>query len=935
MADTTKILDIDIDNIIRKSSELKEELDDLRKQQDKLKKSNDTSSESFVKLDAAIKKTSSEYNNNQKQLAALNKSGSEFLTINQKADASLKLQVQSIQDARENNTALLAVRNRLNLLDKDQLKLADEINKKLDQNNAFIKENVSAYEKQKIGIGDYKTAITDALKETGLMGGQLGQIKSTLDSFSLPLNTLKDDFKDAFSQIKNASKDTEGLTQAQKANAVATNIGSGALKVFKLALIGLGIGIIIAAVGLLINYLRTFDPVMDRVEQVFSAVGAVVEVVSKAIFDFVKGLTDLEATANKIKNFFKDPIGTIKEFGNEMKEAAKAAIELKKAQQDLEDVTILQEVANARASQQIKELILQSKNRALSEEERIKKLKQANDLEEQNYKERAALAERELDIAQRSITTKAGITETDIKLLKERGTAYAIYLKEVLNVTDEEVKALQQAEIAKLKILEESTGIREKIQNQTDALEEKRKAAEEKRIKEAQEARAKSIEKALAQSKQELELFIAQQGFKARSLQEEVILEQEITAKRLANLKQEYEAKKKTTLEYETERLNIVNEYLLKEAQLAIDYARRRTEQEIASIPDVLDKEKFLTELILSEEQKRLDLIAEKNRNFQALRLEKGIIDEQTYQDEITKIQTETDQKKKDLDEQKRLADVEKREIDLANQRAYEDLVFRENLEINLERLEQQRVKEVEAAAKSGADIEKINQKFAAAKRDLENKSTVAQIDNARMALGEVTSLITGFFGENKLLSAAMASVDAFLMAQKAYLSQLVPGDPSSVPRAVIAGVKAGAFGALNVAKILGVKFEKGGIPFEGGILKGPSHSQGGIPTPFGEMEGKEAVINKKSTSMFRGLLSAINVAGGGRAFARGGIPNISSISNSLFKTNRSQQTFDYDLLAGKIAEANMMIPPNNLSIEEFDTKFKNYTNIVEGSNHG
>jgi hypothetical protein len=50
----------------------------------------------------------------------------------------------------------------------------------------------------------------------------------------------------------------------------------------------------------------------------------------------------------------------------------------------------------------------------------------------------------------------------------------------------------------------------------------------------------------------------------------------------------------------------------------------------------------------------------------------------------------------------------------------------------------------------------------------------------------------------------------------------------------------------------------------KGGLLDGPSHANGGIATPFGEMEGGEAVINKKSTKQFLPILSAINEAGGG-----------------------------------------------------------------------
>jgi len=52
----------------------------------------------------------------------------------------------------------------------------------------------------------------------------------------------------------------------------------------------------------------------------------------------------------------------------------------------------------------------------------------------------------------------------------------------------------------------------------------------------------------------------------------------------------------------------------------------------------------------------------------------------------------------------------------------------------------------------------------------------------------------------------------------------------------------------------------------DGGLLSGPSHSQGGIPVGNTgiEVEGGEAVINKRSTARFLPMLSAINEAGGG-----------------------------------------------------------------------
>lgn len=50
-----------------------------------------------------------------------------------------------------------------------------------------------------------------------------------------------------------------------------------------------------------------------------------------------------------------------------------------------------------------------------------------------------------------------------------------------------------------------------------------------------------------------------------------------------------------------------------------------------------------------------------------------------------------------------------------------------------------------------------------------------------------------------------------------------------------------------------------------GGILMGPLHAQGGIMTPYGELEGGEYVINRASTMMFRPQLDRINALGGGQ----------------------------------------------------------------------
>jgi len=85
------------------------------------------------------------------------------------------------------------------------------------------------------------------------------------------------------------------------------------------------------------------------------------------------------------------------------------------------------------------------------------------------------------------------------------------------------------------------------------------------------------------------------------------------------------------------------------------------------------------------------------------------------------------------------------------------------------------------------------------------------------------------------------------------------------------------------------ISFGNGGVVeyANGGMVHGRSHAQGGEKFAVGgrvvELEGGEAVINKRSTAMFRNQLSAMNSAGGGVKFADGGLLNMPSFSQQQF----------------------------------------------------
>ena len=103
----------------------------------------------------------------------------------------------------------------------------------------------------------------------------------------------------------------------------------------------------------------------------------------------------------------------------------------------------------------------------------------------------------------------------------------------------------------------------------------------------------------------------------------------------------------------------------------------------------------------------------------------------------------------------------------------------------------------------------------------------------------------------------------------------------------VLAVLAAVTSGVANARALMSNKFA------DGGMVYGNSHAQGGEKFAVGgrvvELEGGEAVINKRSTAMFRNQLSAMNAAGGGVKFADGGLMNMPTFAQSQFNaTNQA-----------------------------------------------
>jgi len=172
--------------------------------------------------------------------------------------------------------------------------------------------------------------------------------------------------------------------------------------------------------------------------------------------------------------------------------------------------------------------------------------------------------------------------------------------------------------------------------------------------------------------------------------------------------------------------------------------------------------------------------------------------------------------------------------------------------------------------------------------------------------------------------AAALANnMEALSLQAKSLSKDLALGFPQNIiaiasTLALIMSIKS------NLSALSGGKMAKGGMIEEfanGGLVHGKSHAQGGEKFAVGgrvvELEGGEAVINKRSTAMFSRQLSAMNSAGGGVKFADGGLLNQPSFSQQQFNAIGQNQMMGAMGSSGKVVvvEADITDSQNSVSV--------------------
>ncbi|MCZ8353969.1 MAG: hypothetical protein O9340_04490 [Cyclobacteriaceae bacterium] len=238
----------------------------------------------------------------------------------------------------------------------------------------------------------------------------------------------------------------------------------------------------------LISVFKNFTPVVDKVEQVLGGLKAIIDEVINRWVNFATGYLKF------ITGNFKEGMNQMKQSFDGVTESIKGAynagVELAKLQQDLDDRNRGIAISNAKAEASINRLIIASKNRTRTEQERLNMLDQAESIAKKQFETENKLVEDNYKLSIEKAKLKTKLTEDEILQLAEGTLAQEIEYAKRGNLDDELLKEIADNRVKVIELEGKTNGLLEKINNQRDKLQE---AADEK-DKKATEAKIKRME---------------------------------------------------------------------------------------------------------------------------------------------------------------------------------------------------------------------------------------------------------------------------------------------------------------------------------------------------------------------------------------------------------------------------------------------------------
>jgi len=762
------------------------------------------------KLQDATARVRDEYKLTAKVQNSLRDSLGNVQTATEAYQNALNREIKTKSEAKANNSELIKLTDQLNLKKKDAIPLSKEetealakLNAKIDQNTAFLKDNHSEMQKQQANIGNYKNQIVEALKSlaTGGTGASVA-------------------FKAMGAAIG-------GITRSALAF-IATPIGAI-------------LAVIVGAIMAVKSAMKQSEDTTDRLKIAFSGLTGILSLVKKAIKavgDFIidkiigafEKLTNLgEKVAGTLKNIgvsalkflgFKKAAESIEEYSKKVKEATENSKKLAQAQaQQTTDERNLKQMQDQhrKRAEELKQAV---DDQTLSIKERIKANKEWGQVMKEQEQEELRIAKQAIEIAKMTIK-QDGETAENRDLL----AAATARVAEIENrMTTRRTKQLKQFHT---------------LQN------------EDKKMK------LDAYNRETEMMKQKMDLLIAQQGLRKKTLEEQLKLDEEIATRRKTLLDRDLKAEKITKEQHQLEILKINQELAGKRTEIAIQNAKDETEDVLGLLDKTLSERVRLfgdeKQILEQQMQARIDLL---KKEYEA-----GVINAKEYAGQKNNIEETYQQKKTEI-------------VKKYNEQQYNDAKTKQKLEheakllalsqdlwTSFEKkqmiLDQQRLEE-EAKLQEQREKDLINEEnYYQAKLNLEEKYKEASKNINREKSQAILNMAGDLFGNlatiagkeskmGKAMAVAQTTITALQSATKAF--NAMSGIPVVGPALGAAAAAAAlASGMASVKQITAVKEPKTPTEVKTPAIKG--YALGGIISggmPVRRANGDNVMITAK-----------------------------------------------------------------------------------------
>lgn len=848
MAENVKLADfnIDVSSVVKNITALRKEIDRLKATQNDAKEANNELTDEYTANEAILKSLSGELRKNRKALdEVLTSKGANAKATQEAADReqlmtiTLQHEATTIEGLRSQNKLLNTLRNQTNLTTAEGRAELELLNAQLNRNNDLIKENVDELSAQKINVGNYTDSINEALGAMNPMNQSLGDFANNVDEAG---------GASAFfgQQLGALQQGIVGVTRAS------------------LAFIATPVGIVLAAiaavVGLVANAMNRSEEATNKMNKVFSVFSGTVNFVLKAlqplgeflIDGIVKGFELAAAAAiqssklitgalralgfDETADAVDDLVGSYASAVIEANKLAEAEAELEKSQRKSRLVQ-LEYQKTAESLRQVRD------NENLSIRERIQANEELSMVLQQQQQEELKLAQAALAVA-------------NLRIQQEGET------KEALD--------------AQYAALTEIADIEERVNSQRS-----------EQLTNRMSLQKEATDLALQQQKDELDLFLAQAGERARTMQEELTLEEAASEKRKEILKAELNAKKLTQDAYTAELIRIDQDLARRRAEISANNALQEIEANKRAIERRREDAQFLSaELALQRQNENNNVLAQEERLAEQ-RLENGLINQQEFDTAIRELKEANRIANQEIDKEREAVEREEAlelraiefEQELARMQEENATMFElqkaqrdEQKSLALQDLEQQRTDGKLSEELYQARLGQIKAQYqqASNKAALENEETLAdqRIDLAQGMFSAIAQVVD----QNSSLGKALAISQALINTYQGITAGVALGWPAAIPAVAFAA----ATGFKAVKDIVSTKTPSadGGTVEAKGAESVPSGAGSSLS---GELQG----LNSNESN-----LSA--VAASGNATVQGQI----------------QRSADQSALAGNVAVA-------------------------------